>query len=62
MYVLNKTGNYLTFGESFLRMLLKYLTFFITFGIIATIIVMCCTDKKQALHDIILGQYVVKKV
>lgn len=62
MYVLNKTGNYLTFGESFLRMLLKYLTFFIPFGIIATIIVMCCTDKKQALHDIILGQYVVKKV
>ena len=60
MYVLNKQGKYLTFGQSFLRMLLKYLTLCIPFGLIATIIVMCCTEKKQALHDIILGQYVIK--
>ena len=61
MYVLNKQGNYLTFGDSFLRMLLKYITFCIPFGLIATIIVMCCTEKKQALHDLILGHIVVRK-
>lgn len=60
MYVLNKKGNYLTFGQSFLRMLLKYITLCIPFGLIATIIVMCCTEKKQALHDLILGHVVVK--
>lgn len=60
MYVLNKQGNYLTFGQSFLRMLLKYVTLCVPFGLIATIIAMCCTEKKQALHDILLGQYVVK--
>lgn len=58
--VLNKQGNYLTFGQSFLRMLLKYITLLLPFGLIITIIVMCCTEKKQALHDVILGQYVIK--
>lgn len=61
MYVLNKKGNYLTFGESFLRMLLKYVTLCIPFGLIATIIVTCCTEKKQLLHDLILGHVVVRK-
>lgn len=61
MYVLNNKGEYLTFCQSFLRMLLKYLTLCIPFGLIATIIVMCCTEKKQALHDLILGHVVVKK-
>lgn len=61
IYVVNKTGNYLTLSESFFRMLLKYLTLFIPFGVIATIITMCCTKKNQAIHDILLGQYVIKK-
>lgn len=60
MYVLNKKGNYLNFFESFLRMLLKYITLCIPLGVFITIIVMCCSPKKQALHDIILGQTVVK--
>lgn len=61
IYVVNKNGNYLSFGESLLRALLKIITLFIPFGVIATLIVMGCTEKKQALHDIILNQYVVKK-
>lgn len=62
MYVLDKNGNYLTFGQSFLRMLLKYVTLWIPFGLIMSIVVMCCTEKKQALHDLILGHVVVKNI
>lgn len=62
IYVLNKKGQFLTLGQSFLRMILKYATLSIPFGLIATIIVMCCTEKKQALHDLILGHVVVKNI
>ena len=58
--VLDKNGNYLSIGQSFLRMLLKYITLAVPFGLIITIIVMCCTKKKQALHDLVLGHVVVK--
>ncbi len=62
LYVLNKNGQFLTLGQSFLRMILKYVTLAIPFGLIATIIAMCCTEKKQALHDLILGHVVVKNI
>lgn len=59
--VINSTGNYLTFGQSFCRMLLKYITLIIPGGLLITIITLCCTKKTQALHDLILGHTVVKK-
>lgn len=58
--VLDKNGNYLSLSQSFLRMLLKYLTIIIPFGLTTSIIMLCCTNKKQALHDFILGQVVIK--
>lgn len=58
--VVNKEGKYLTFGESFLRMILKYVTLFIPGGVIISIILIIFSEKKQALHDLVLGQYVVK--
>lgn len=60
--VLDKNGNYLTFSQSFLRMVLKYITIAIPFVLLITIIMMCVTQKKQALHDLILGHVVVKNV
>ena len=61
MCVVNKNGNTLSFGESFLRMLMKYITMAIPFGLIISIILMFVNEKHQALHDIILDQYVIKK-
>ena len=62
IFVLDKNGNFLSFGQSFLRMVLKYVTLILPYGLIVTIITMCCTKKKQAIHDLILGHVVVKDV
>jgi uncharacterized RDD family membrane protein YckC len=61
MSVVNKDGNNLSFGESFLRMLMKYITLVIPFGLLISIILMFVNEKHQALHDIILNQYVIQK-
>lgn len=61
MCVVNKNGNTLSFGESFLRMLIKYITLVIPFGLLISIILMFVNEKHQALHDIILNQYVIQK-
>ena len=58
--VLDKNGNYLTIGQSSLRMILKFITLAFPFFLIISIITMLCTEKKQALHDLILGHVVVK--
>ncbi len=59
MYVLNKNNQFLTKGQSFGRMILKYLT---AYFFLISMITMCCTKKKQTLYDLILGQVVVKKI
>ena len=61
MLILNKENQYLSVGESFLRMILKYVTLFIPAGVIISIIMIGVTEKHQALHDLILNQIVVKK-
>ena len=61
MYVVNRNGQYLNFGESILRMIIKYIILIIPFGLIISIIIMAYSEKKQALHDLILGQYVIKR-
>lgn len=57
--VLNKNGQFLSYGENILRGLLKYLISAIPFGVIVSIILMFTNEKHQALHDLILGTVVV---
>lgn len=62
MHVLTEKGNYLTFGQSFMRMLLKYISIISVFGIIVSIFTICFSQKQQALHDLLLKQVVIKKI
>lgn len=47
MYVLDSQGNYLTFGQSFLRTMMKYISISFPVCIFVSIITMCCTEKNK---------------
>lgn len=58
--VVNSNFQKLTYGESFVRMILKVITTFIPILAIISIVTICASEKHQALHDMMLNQFVIK--
>ena len=59
--VKNGDGSYLTFSQSLIRNILKLISFFIPFVEIVSLILIATSDKKQAIHDMIMNQIVISE-